>query len=220
MLKVEGIPLRLRFSRSRLKNGCRTLPLANFAPIFDLRQQRWLNPDGLVSEILGIGLGLPDQRRQTLAQTRRRRCCRSHGRPYRRKPRLALETADINSVPLAAVEREAHDGQRLARGDRINGAAIVMGGGDRCWCRPGDCFVDRQSVRASRRGARPSLGFILWRSDRAGAVNAWVGLAGVRRRYLVAEGDDVEVRHRLRKSLSLRKRRFATSAPARAVQPV
>jgi hypothetical protein len=68
-----------------------------------------------VRDLLGIGLGLADQRRQSLAQ----RCCgglvEAEVDLTGIDQVLAPETADINAVPPVAVEREARDGQGLAR---------------------------------------------------------------------------------------------------------
>jgi hypothetical protein len=44
------------------------LALGGLGPILDLRQQRRLDPDRLVRDLPGIGLGFSDQRRQPLSQ--------------------------------------------------------------------------------------------------------------------------------------------------------
>ena len=59
-------------SRKPLKNGWRTLPAADLAPIFDFGKKLRLNPDAAMRNLFRVGLRLPDQRRQFLAQFRRR----------------------------------------------------------------------------------------------------------------------------------------------------
>src|SRR5450631_2032714 len=48
------------------------LALGRLRPVFDLRQQRRLDPDATVRDFLRIGLGLPDQRLEPRLQILRR----------------------------------------------------------------------------------------------------------------------------------------------------
>jgi hypothetical protein len=90
------------------------LALRRLDPVLDLGQQLRLDPDRLVCDPLRIRLGLAHQRRQLLAQLRRRGLVK----PVINLPGvdqvLALAAADIDAVPLAAVEREPGDGQGLS----------------------------------------------------------------------------------------------------------
>jgi hypothetical protein len=46
------------------------LSLGRLGSVLDLGEELWLDPDALVGDALGVGLGLSDQRRQRLLQAR------------------------------------------------------------------------------------------------------------------------------------------------------
>jgi hypothetical protein len=90
------------------------LALCRFRAVLDLGEQFRLYPDALVRDALGVGLCLTDQRRETLAQFIRR---------FSVKPVIdftgideviAFAAADVDAIPVIAIERKASDSQRLA----------------------------------------------------------------------------------------------------------
>src|SRR5450755_2126841 len=95
------------------------LALGRLRPVFDLRQQRRLDPDATVRDFLRIGLGL---RISGLS-----RACKSFAdavsKPWSTLPAwtssLPLLPGEIKAVPLVAVEREPCDGKRLALGTAL-----------------------------------------------------------------------------------------------------
>ena len=90
------------------------LSLSRLRPIFNLRIDLGLNPDTLVRDALGVRLGCTDQGHQTFAQI---------GGGLRIEAMVdltginqigAFASADIDPVPLVAVQCEAGDGPCLA----------------------------------------------------------------------------------------------------------
>src|SRR5207249_7237378 len=118
----------------------------------DLGEQLRLHPDALVSDPLGVRLSFADQRRQAFAEIGGRHLVEAVVDFTGIDQVLALAAADIDSVPLVAVEREAGDGQRLALGAGFLEPVVTPAGsvGARALSRP------RPPARPCRR-ARTSL---------------------------------------------------------------
>src|SRR5450631_4663374 len=85
-------------------------------PVFDLRQQRRLDPDSPMGDFLRIGLRFPDQRLEPRLQILRRCGVKAVVDFTGVDQLLALLPGQIKAVPLVAVEREPGDGKRLALG--------------------------------------------------------------------------------------------------------
>ena len=85
------------------------LALGRFRAVLDLGQQLRLDPDALVRDPLGVGLGLADQRRQALAQIGGGCLVEAVVDLAGVDQVLALAAAEIDAVPFVAVEREAGD---------------------------------------------------------------------------------------------------------------
>jgi len=98
----------------RLK-GWRTFSSADFARCSSQRLA-WARPKCLVGDPLGVGLGFSDQRRQALAQLGERLLVEAVVDHAGMDQIIALATADIDAVPVVAIERKARDGQRFALG--------------------------------------------------------------------------------------------------------
>jgi len=101
------------FSKSP-EEGVPDLAFGGLRAVLDLRKQLRFDPDALVRDPLGVGLGFPDEGLQPSSELGRRgfvepvvdlACVDKIG---------ALSPSDVESVPLGAVEGEARDGQRLA----------------------------------------------------------------------------------------------------------
>src|SRR5450631_753083 len=92
------------------------LALGRLRPVFDLRQQRRLDPDSPMGDFLGIGLRCPDQRLQPRLQILRRCGVKAVVDLAGVDQLFALLSSEIKAVPLVAVEREPGDGKRLALG--------------------------------------------------------------------------------------------------------
>ena len=92
------------------------LALGRHRPVFDLRQQRRLDPDSPVRDFLGIGLRFPNQWLEPGLQILRR-CGVKAVVDFAGVDQLfALLPGEIKAVPLVAVEREPGDGKRLPLG--------------------------------------------------------------------------------------------------------
>jgi hypothetical protein len=92
------------------------LALRRLRPVLDLGQQRWLDPDAPVSDLPGVGLGLADQRRQALAKLRNRGLVEAVVHLTCIDEFLALKAAQVDAIPVVAVERKPRDGQGFALG--------------------------------------------------------------------------------------------------------
>src|SRR6478735_9034110 len=92
------------------------LSLSRFGAVFDLGHQLWLHPDALVGDALAVRLRLADQRRQSLAQADRRRFREAVVDLTGIDQIVAFATAEINAVPIGAIQCKARYGQRLALG--------------------------------------------------------------------------------------------------------
>src|SRR5450432_881247 len=92
------------------------LALGRLRPVFDLRQQRRLDPDSPMGDFLGIGLGLPDQRLEPRLQILRRCGVKAVVDLARIDQLFALAPAEIDAIPFFAVEGEPGDGKRLTLG--------------------------------------------------------------------------------------------------------
>ena len=90
------------------------LSLGRLRAVLDLGRELRFDPDALVRDPLGVGLRLPDQRRQALAQVGGRCLVEAVVDLAGIDQVVALAAADIDAVPFVAVEREAGDRQRLA----------------------------------------------------------------------------------------------------------
>jgi hypothetical protein len=88
--------------------------LRRFRSILDLRKQLWFDPDASVRDLLRVGLRLADQRRQSLPQFGGRRLIEAVIDLARVDQIVAFPPAEVDAVPLVAVESEAGDRQRLA----------------------------------------------------------------------------------------------------------
>jgi hypothetical protein len=89
------------------------LSLRRLCAILDLRQKLGFDPDTLVADPLGIGLGPSDKGFQPLLQRGGRYLVEAVVDLAGLDEIIALAPADVKPVPLAPVEREAGDGQRL-----------------------------------------------------------------------------------------------------------
>ena len=92
------------------------LALGGLGPVLDLGEQFGLYPDPFVRDPLGVGLGLADQWRQAFSQRGGRPLVKAVVDLAGVDQIIALAPADIDAVPLVAIEREAGDRQRLALG--------------------------------------------------------------------------------------------------------
>jgi hypothetical protein len=92
------------------------LALGRLSAVLDLGVQLRLHPDSLVRDPLSVGLGLADQGREAPAQLGGRLLVEAVIDLAGRDQVIVLAAADIDAVPIVAVERKARDGQRLALG--------------------------------------------------------------------------------------------------------
>ena len=92
----------------------RTFQTAVYFSGFTVRQQLRLDPDALMRDSLRKGLRLTDQRRQALLQVGGRDLVEAVVDLAGVDQIVAPAPADVESVPLGAVEREAGDGKGLA----------------------------------------------------------------------------------------------------------
>jgi hypothetical protein len=90
------------------------LSLRGLGAVLDLRQKLGFDPDALVRDALGVGLGFADQRCKTLAKICRRLLVEAVVDLAGIDQVAAFTAADIDAVPLVAIEREPGDRQRLA----------------------------------------------------------------------------------------------------------
>ena len=93
------------------------LALGRLGAVLDLGEQLRLDPDALVRDPLAVGLGLADQRREALAQVCGRLLVEAVVDLAGIDQVVAFAAADIDAVPIVAVEREARDrsASRVAR---------------------------------------------------------------------------------------------------------
>jgi hypothetical protein len=89
------------------------LALGRFGAVLDFSQQLRFDPNPLVRDPLAVGLGLADQRCQAAAQLRGGCLIEAMVDLAGVDQILALAPAEIDAVPLSAVDRKARDGQRL-----------------------------------------------------------------------------------------------------------
>ena len=75
------------------------LALGRLRPVFDLRQQRRLDPDAPVRDFLGIGLRFPDQRLKPGLQILRRCGVKAVVDLTRIDQFFALAPAEIDAIP-------------------------------------------------------------------------------------------------------------------------
>src|ERR1700759_1118286 len=90
------------------------LTLSGFRAVFNLGQKLGLDPDAAMGNFLGIRLGPADQRLKFFAQGSGRCFIETVIDLAGVDESLALAAAKIDAVPLAFIESEAGDGQRLA----------------------------------------------------------------------------------------------------------
>jgi hypothetical protein len=90
-------------------------PFRRLRSVFDLGKLR-LDPDTLVSNTLGVGLGLSDQRLETPTEFRRRGFVETVIDLAGVDEIRSLAAADIEAVPLRAVEGETCNGLPLRAG--------------------------------------------------------------------------------------------------------
>ena len=103
-------------------------------------------------DLLGIGLGLADQRRQAFAQRGDRGLVEAEVDLTGIDQVLALAAADIDAVPLAAVERESRNGQGLTLGTGLLDPVVASAGSVAAVTDLGD-----DAFQANRAGVRKHL---------------------------------------------------------------
>jgi len=86
------------------------LAFGGLGAILDFGQQSWFNPDAAMRNPLRIGLGLADQRHQTLAQLSGGVLVEAMVDLARVNQILALAASEIDAVPFLAVERKTGNG--------------------------------------------------------------------------------------------------------------
>jgi hypothetical protein len=90
------------------------LSIRRFRAVLDLGQKLRLDPDALVGHPLREGLRFSDERSQPLSQVRCGRLVEPVVHLAGIDQVIALAPADVEPVPLAAVERKSGDRQGLA----------------------------------------------------------------------------------------------------------
>jgi hypothetical protein len=90
------------------------LALGRLRAVFDFRQQRGFDPDAAMRDLLGVGLGLADQRFQARLQLGGRCFIEAVVDLAGINQVVALQPAEIDAVELVCLQREAGDRQRLA----------------------------------------------------------------------------------------------------------
>src|SRR5207249_3269953 len=89
------------------------LSLGRLRAIFDFGAKLGFNPDALVADAFGIGLGLPDEGFKPLLRVGSRDLVEAVVDFAGVDQILALAPADVESVPLRTIECKTGNGQRL-----------------------------------------------------------------------------------------------------------
>jgi hypothetical protein len=89
------------------------LALGGLCPVLDFGEQLGFDPDRLVRNLLRVGLGFADQRRQALAKVSGRLLVKAVIDLAGIDQVIALAPADVDAVPVVAVERKARRAGRL-----------------------------------------------------------------------------------------------------------
>ena len=93
--------------------------LGRLGAVFDLGAEMRLDPDCLVRDLFGVGLAVADQRRQAFAQRRCRGLIETMVDLTGIDQVLAPVTADVDAVPLGAVDLEALAELDVGLGDQL-----------------------------------------------------------------------------------------------------
>src|SRR4051812_32639473 len=89
------------------------LSLSRLRAILDFGEKLGFNPDALVADAFGIGLGLPDEGLKPLQQISRRHFVEAVVDFAGVDQILALAPPDVEPVPLRTIECKTGNGQRL-----------------------------------------------------------------------------------------------------------